>query len=394
MAAGCRPPRWPAVPHLKPAGNSLPLPLSRFSPFFILGHDRWQRAGRWATLGGRRRVLSGPSGDDEPAGGLPSFSRPSTITFCRLPSLPIPAPSLFVAATDTREPSGRGSNEDGLEAVRRLPTTNACPKPTVPIPGSWVYDSNGSQRLPSPMRWSPSTPPFQISALFPLHGPYGGYAQSWQNTAPPSSDIVVKVSHPPAPPPAVASRPPPSPLPPPPPPPPPPPVIGSSGGSGSMCSGSDAPPLHPPSPGLALGFSKSTFTYEELAVAANMFSSENLLGQGGFGYVHKGILPKGKEVAIKQLKSGSGQGEREFQAEVQIISRVHHKHLVSLVGYCISGTKRLLVYEFVPNNTLEFHLHEKSQPPMEWTTRLKIALGAARGLAYLHEDCEFLGSLI
>lgn len=92
-------------------------------------------------------------------------------------------------------------------------------------------------------------------------------------------------------------------------------------------------------------------------MATNGFSDANLLGQGGFGYVHKGVLPDGKEVAIKQLKAGSGQGEREFKAEVEIISRVHHKHLVSLVGYCVTGTERLLVYEFVPNNTMEFHLH-------------------------------------
>jgi serine/threonine protein kinase len=91
--------------------------------------------------------------------------------------------------------------------------------------------------------------------------------------------------------------------------------------------------------------------------ATNGFSDANLLGQGGFGFVHKGVLPNGTEVAVKQLRDGSGQGEREFQAEVEIISRVHHKHLVSLVGYCISGANRLLVYEFVPNNTLEFHLH-------------------------------------
>lgn len=75
--------------------------------------------------------------------------------------------------------------------------------------------------------------------------------------------------------------------------------------------------------------------------------------------MHRGLLPNGKEVAIKRLKAGSGQGEREFQAEVEIISRVHHKHLVSLVGYCMTGAERLLVYEFVPNNTLEFHLHGK-----------------------------------
>ncbi|XP_022860279.1 proline-rich receptor-like protein kinase PERK1 [Olea europaea var. sylvestris] len=123
-------------------------------------------------------------------------------------------------------------------------------------------------------------------------------------------------------------------------------------------------------------------------MATDGFSNANLLGQGGFGYVHRGVLPNGKKVAVKQLKSGSGQGEREFQAEVEIISRVHHKHLVSLVGYCITGTQRLLVYEFVPNNTLEFHLHGKGRPTMYWPTRLKIALGAAKGLAYLNEDCH------
>ncbi|KAK9064709.1 hypothetical protein SSX86_016091 [Deinandra increscens subsp. villosa] len=132
----------------------------------------------------------------------------------------------------------------------------------------------------------------------------------------------------------------------------------------------------------------TTFTYEELAVATDGFSDANLLGQGGFGYVHKGVLPNGKEVAVKQLKVGSRQGEREFQAEVEIINRVHHKHLVSLLGYCITGSQRLVVYEFVPNNTLEFHLHDKNRPVMEFSTRLRIALGTAKGLAYIHEDCN------
>ena len=116
-------------------------------------------------------------------------------------------------------------------------------------------------------------------------------------------------------------------------------------------------PLPPPARHDALGLGKGTFTYDELAAATGDFSQANLLGQGGFGYVHKGVLPSGKPVAVKQLKSGSGQGEREFQAEVDIISRVHHRHLVSLVGYCIAGASRMLVYEFVPNKTLEFHLH-------------------------------------
>ncbi|CAN1331123.1 Proline-rich receptor-like protein kinase PERK1 [Linum perenne] len=208
--------------------------------------------------------------------------------------------------------------------------------------------------------------------------PYGVQQQQhWQQIAPPPPDRVV----------ATMPKPPPSPpgsMPTPPP--PPPPYMNSSGTSNY--SGSETP-LPPPSPGIAMSFSKSTFTYEELARATDGFTDANLLGQGGFGYVHRGVLPNGKEVAIKQLKAGSGQGEREFQAEVEIISRVHHKHLVSLVGYCITGSQRLLVYEFVTNNTLEFHLHGKGRPTMDWPARLRIALGSAKGLAYLHEDCEW-----
>ncbi|KAJ8773462.1 hypothetical protein K2173_004292 [Erythroxylum novogranatense] len=140
--------------------------------------------------------------------------------------------------------------------------------------------------------------------------------------------------------------------------------------------------------GSGYGFSQNTFSLEELSAATNGFSEANLLGQGGFGYVHKGVLSDGKVVAIKQLKAGSGQGEREFRAEIEIISRVHHRHLVSLVGYCITGAQRMLVYEFVPNNTLEFHLHGDDRPTMDWSTRMTIATGSAKGLAYLHEDCH------
>ncbi|KAM1017111.1 hypothetical protein ACFX13_047441 [Malus domestica] len=157
--------------------------------------------------------------------------------------------------------------------------------------------------------------------------------------------------------------------------------------STSSSLGSEKPPSVASS-GFAFGSSQITFTYEELAMATNGFSNVNLLGQGGFGFVHKGVLPNGKVVAIKQLKAGSGQGEREFQAEIEVISRVHHRHLVSLVGHCISGAQRLLVYEFVPNDTLQFHLHGMGRPTMDWQTRLKIALGSAKGLAYLHEDCQ------
>jgi hypothetical protein len=99
-----------------------------------------------------------------------------------------------------------------------------------------------------------------------------------------------------------------------------------------------------------------TFAYDELAAATDGFSEANLLGQGGFGHVYKGTV-RGQEVAIKKLRAGSGQGHREFRAEVDIISRVHHKNLVSLVGFCIHAEQRLLVYEYVPNKTLEDHLH-------------------------------------
>ncbi|KAM7250368.1 hypothetical protein ACFE04_022251 [Oxalis oulophora] len=172
-------------------------------------------------------------------------------------------------------------------------------------------------------------------------------------------------------------------------PPPMPPVLLSSEMSSSNFSGPTSnTPLPLPHPIMALGMMQSSFSYNDLAAATNGFSQANLLGQGGFGYVHKGILPNGKEIAVKSLKSGSGQGEKEFQAEVEIISRVHHRHLVSLVGYCIAGGQRMLVYEFVPNNNLEFHLHGKGRPIIDWSTRLKIALGSAKGLSYLHEDCH------
>lgn len=105
--------------------------------------------------------------------------------------------------------------------------------------------------------------------------------------------------------------------------------------------------------------SRSCFTYQELSVATNVFSAKNILGEGGFGCVYKGVLVDGREVAVKQLKAGSGQGEREFRAEVEIISRIHHRHLVSLVGYCIAESQRLLVYDYVPNDTLHHHLHGK-----------------------------------
>ncbi|XP_031122271.1 proline-rich receptor-like protein kinase PERK9 isoform X1 [Ipomoea triloba] len=156
---------------------------------------------------------------------------------------------------------------------------------------------------------------------------------------------------------------------------------GFGGGSGSEF-------VNSPREHGAFGNSRPWFTYEELVEATNGFAEQNLLGEGGFGAVYKGCLADGSVVAVKQLKIGGGQGDREFRAEVEIISRIHHRHLVSLVGYCILENKRLLVYDYVPNDTLHFHLHGNGRPVMDWPTRVKIAIGAARGIAYLHEDCH------
>ncbi|KAF8664695.1 hypothetical protein HU200_054410 [Digitaria exilis] len=143
-----------------------------------------------------------------------------------------------------------------------------------------------------------------------------------------------------------------------------------------------------------LSGTKSWFTYDELAGITGGFAAANVIGEGGFGKVYMGTLPAGaggderRRVAVKQLKVGGGQGEKEFRAEVDIISRIHHRHLVTLVGYCVTQNHRLLVYEFVSNKTLDHHLHGRGLPVMDWHKRMKIAIGAARGLTYLHEDCH------
>ena len=133
------------------------------------------------------------------------------------------------------------------------------------------------------------------------------------------------------------------------------------------------------------GTTGSWFAYDELAKATDNFALRNKLGEGGFGKVFKGVMPDGKVVAVKVLTLGGGQGEREFRAEVEIISRVHHRHLVTLLGYCIANAERLLVYEYVPLGSLEYNLRSRT---MDWTLRMRVALGVAKGLAYLHEDCH------
>lgn len=106
--------------------------------------------------------------------------------------------------------------------------------------------------------------------------------------------------------------------------------------------------------------SEGTFTYDELTSATNGFSKENLIGEGGLGYVHKGVLSNGKIIAVKTLKEGGPRGLDAFKSECEAIARVQHQHLVSLIGFCISDGKKMLIYEFVPNNNLEHHLYGKT----------------------------------
>ncbi|KAL8116005.1 hypothetical protein AgCh_022483 [Apium graveolens] len=128
------------------------------------------------------------------------------------------------------------------------------------------------------------------------------------------------------------------------------------------------------------------FSYKDLQVATKDFSA--ILGRGGFGSVYEGILPDGTRLAVKQLE-GIGQGKKEFRAEVSIIGSIHHLHLVRLKGFCAEGAHRLLAYEFMGNGSLERWIFKKNKEDMlDWDTRYNIAVGTAKGLAYLHEDCD------
>ena len=131
-------------------------------------------------------------------------------------------------------------------------------------------------------------------------------------------------------------------------------------------------------------------TVADLLKSTNSFSQANIIGCGGFGLVYKANLPDGSKAAVKRLSGDCGQMEREFQAEVEALSRAEHENLVSLQGYCKHGSDRLLIYSFMENGSLDYWLHERvdANASLKWDVRLKIARGAARGLAYLHKDCE------
>ncbi|CAN6235585.1 unnamed protein product [Urochloa humidicola] len=133
-----------------------------------------------------------------------------------------------------------------------------------------------------------------------------------------------------------------------------------------------------------------TFTITELEKATENFSFSKIIGEGGYGRVYRGLIEDGVEVAVKLLTRKHQNRDREFIAEVEMLSRLHHRNLVKLIGICIERSTRCLVFELVPNGSVESHLHgsDKIYGPLDFDTRMKIALGAARGLAYLHEDAN------
>ncbi|CAK9137814.1 unnamed protein product [Ilex paraguariensis] len=133
----------------------------------------------------------------------------------------------------------------------------------------------------------------------------------------------------------------------------------------------------------------AVFTLKEMEEATCSFSDENLVGKGGFGRVYKGTLRSGEVVAIKKMELPPfklAEGEQEFRVEVDILSRLEHPNLVSLIGYCADGKQRFLVYEYMQKGNLQDHLNGIGEVKMGWPLRLKVALGAARGLAYLHSS--------
>nr|CAD1828917.1 unnamed protein product [Ananas comosus var. bracteatus] len=130
------------------------------------------------------------------------------------------------------------------------------------------------------------------------------------------------------------------------------------------------------------------FTYDELKECTNGFRGTNEIGVGGYGKVYKGMLPDGQTVAIKRRKQGSRQGGPEFKTELELLSRVHHKNLVELVGFCCEKGELVLVYEFMCNGTIEESLSGKRDLQLDWSRRLMIALDSATGLAYLHDHAN------
>ncbi|KAJ0764180.1 putative protein kinase RLK-Pelle-DLSV family [Helianthus annuus] len=131
----------------------------------------------------------------------------------------------------------------------------------------------------------------------------------------------------------------------------------------------------------------TVFRLSAISRATNKFSVDNILGQGGFGPVYKGVLEEGQEIAVKRLSKSSKQGLDEFENEVICIAKLQHRNLVKLLGYCINGEETLLVYEYMPNKSLDWFIFDDLRKSLlDWPQRFHIIHGVARGLLYLHQD--------
>ncbi|KAG4998412.1 hypothetical protein JHK85_029851 [Glycine max] len=129
------------------------------------------------------------------------------------------------------------------------------------------------------------------------------------------------------------------------------------------------------------------FELAKIEAATNRFAKENMIGKGGFGEVYRGILSDGKEIAVKRLTGSSRQGAVEFRNEVQVIAKLQHRNLVRLQGFCLEDDEKILIYEYVPNKSLDYFLLDtKKRRLLSWSDRQKIIIGIARGILYLHED--------
>ncbi|PIA58478.1 hypothetical protein AQUCO_00500427v1 [Aquilegia coerulea] len=129
------------------------------------------------------------------------------------------------------------------------------------------------------------------------------------------------------------------------------------------------------------------FNFETVRAATENFSDANKLGEGGFGAVYKGKLSDGQEIAVKRLSRNSGQGVEEFKNEVLLVAKLQHRNLVRLLGFCLEGDEKLLIYEFLPNTSLDHFIFDPvKRTYLDWERRYNIIGGIARGLLYLHED--------
>ncbi|XP_057986351.1 cysteine-rich receptor-like protein kinase 44 isoform X1 [Hevea brasiliensis] len=128
------------------------------------------------------------------------------------------------------------------------------------------------------------------------------------------------------------------------------------------------------------------FDFSTVLAATNNFSATNILGQGGFGSVYMGKLSNGQEIAVKRLSKNSRQGIREFKNEVMLIAKLQHRNLVKLLGCCIQKKEQMLIYEYLPNKSLDSILFDKKRRVLDWGRRFTIIVGIARGILYLHQD--------